>query len=109
MAVITRYIVTRNEEEIMQFETKKEADAHDKMLDISDKVLDFLNEKNVLLENSQKEELALFLASNADEIVGLLKPKKARKKRAKKIQPTIEIDEDNDLFDLDPARDRKTA
>lgn len=109
MAVITRYIVTRNGEEIMQFETKKEADAHDRMLDISDKVFDFLDGTQLSLDDRQKEEMALFMASNADDIVGLLKPKKARRKCAKKIQPTIEIDEDDGLFDLDPMREKKTA
>ena len=34
MAVIVKYIVVRNGEEKMTFATKKEADAHDKMLDI---------------------------------------------------------------------------
>ena len=36
MAVIVKYIVVRNGVEKMTFATKKEADAHDKMLDIAD-------------------------------------------------------------------------
>lgn len=109
MPVITRHIVIRDGEEIMQFETKKEADAHDKMLDISDRVLEFLGNSELSLNESQKEEMALFFASNAEKIIALLKPKKTRKKRAKKIKSTIAIDTDDDLFDLDPIREMKTA
>ena len=59
MAVIVKYIVVRNGEEKMTFATKKEADAHDKMLDIADNVFDFLESAKTKLTEDQLEEISL--------------------------------------------------
>ena len=46
MAVIVKYVVIRDGDEKMTFATKKEADAHDKMLDIADTLYHFLKTEN---------------------------------------------------------------
>lgn len=80
MAVIVKYIVVRNGEEKMTFATKKEADAYDKMLDIADRLFDFLNQAEIELDDTQQEEISLLMAQRRDEIMPILRglaPKKA--------------------------------
>jgi len=80
MAVIVKYIVVRNGEEKMTFATKKEADAYDKMLDIADRLFDFLNQAEIKLDDTQQEEISLLMAERRDEIMPILRgiaPKKA--------------------------------
>ncbi len=80
MAVIVKYIVVRNGEEKMTFATKKEADAHDKMLDIADNVFDFLQEQELGLSENQSESIALKLAENRDVLIPMLRGTAVRKK-----------------------------
>ena len=44
MAVVIQYVVVRNGKEVMTFTSKKEADAHDKMLEIAEGLYDFLHQ-----------------------------------------------------------------
>ncbi|MCE2570343.1 YebG family protein [Motilimonas eburnea] len=96
MAVVIKYIVERNGEEKMTFTSKKEADAYDKMLDIADKLSDFLGTGPVGLDDNQLEELGLFLAANKDDVMTMLKggvpaaSKKAAAKTEKKIKLAAE-------------------
>ena len=64
MAVIVKYIVVRNGVEKMTFATKKEADAHDKMLDIADNLYEFLETMNIGLDETQIENISLVFAKN---------------------------------------------
>jgi uncharacterized protein len=89
MAVIVKYIVVRNGEEKMTFATKKEADAHDKMLDIADNVFDFLESAKTKITEEQLEEISLFMAQKRDDIMLILRgmnpKKKVPSKQAEKI------------------------
>ena len=73
MAVIVKYIVVRNGEEKMTFATKKEADAHDKMLDIADNVFDFLESAKTKLTEAQLEEISLVMAQKREELMFILR------------------------------------
>ena len=73
MAVIVKYIVVRNGVEKMTFTTKKEADAHDKMLDIADNLFEFMEIKNVGLDEKQMENISLLFAENRDNIISILR------------------------------------
>ena len=73
MAVIVKYIVVRNGVEKMTFATKKEADAHDKMLDIADNLFEFMEIKNVGLDEKQMENISLLFAENRDNIISILR------------------------------------
>ncbi|MFO6423466.1 YebG family protein [Motilimonas sp. KMU-193] len=92
MAVVIKYIVERNGEEKMTFTSKKEADAYDKMLDVADQLSDFLATGPVGLDDSQLEELGLFLAANKDDVMTMLKggapavKKKPSEKADKKLK-----------------------
>ena len=94
MAVIVKYIVVRNGEEKMTFATKKEADAHDKMLDIADNLFDFLEDSDLKLTEVQMENVSLLLAQRRDELMPLLrggKPQPAKKKASDtKAKPKAE-------------------
>jgi len=84
MAVIVKYIVVRNGEEKMTFATKKEADAHDKMLDIADNLFDFLESAKVKLNESQLEEISLLLAEKREQIAPILRGISPKKKAPSK-------------------------
>ncbi|RLB88855.1 MAG: hypothetical protein DRH26_12740 [Deltaproteobacteria bacterium] len=91
MAVIVKYIVVRNGEEKMTFATKKEADAHDKMLDIADNLFDFLESAKTKLTEDQLEDISLVMAQKRDALMLILRgmdPKKrAPSKPADKPAP----------------------
>lgn len=73
MAVIVQYIVVRDGDEKMTFATKKEADAYDKMLDIADKLFDFLELSDINLDETRKEEISLLFAEKRDEVMPILR------------------------------------
>jgi len=73
MAVVVQYIVVRNGVEKMTFATKKEADAHDKMLDIADNIYAFLKASSIKLSDEQNEEISMLLAQERDMVTTLLK------------------------------------
>ncbi len=82
MAVIVKYIVVRNGVEKMTFATKKEADAHDKMLDIADNLFEFMEMKNIGLDEKQMENISLVFAENRDNIISILRGIKPKAKKA---------------------------
>lgn len=88
MAVITKFVVVREGVEKMTFTSKKEADAYDKMLDIADNLLPFIEQSALGLDDNATEKLCFYLAENKDQLMGLLKggvaPKTAPVKKAAK-------------------------
>ncbi len=93
MPVIVQYIVVRDGEEKMRFATKKEADAYDKMLDIADNLFDFLQNSDIVLDETRKEEISLLLAEKRDEVMPILrgvspKAKNDRKKSTSSSETT---------------------
>jgi len=116
MAVIVKYVVVRDGDEKMTFATKKEADAHDKMLDIAENLYQFLKTEEIEINTDQMDELSLCLAKNKEVLLQLLKGgklpqqnkptatkkattptalKKAVKKETKPTSPVIESDEES--------------
>lgn len=76
MAVVIKYVVVRNGEEKMTFATKKEADAHDKMLDIADNLYDLLGDLDddaPTLDDAQREAVSLYFAKNSDQVMSILR------------------------------------
>jgi dsDNA-binding SOS-regulon protein len=74
MAVEVRYHVIRDGKEVAMYATKKEADEHDKTLNISEALFEFIREADVIeLEEDQLEELTFFLAKNRIQTLSLLK------------------------------------
>ncbi|AVV82060.1 MULTISPECIES: YebG family protein [Shewanella] len=73
MAVITQFVVVREGVEKMTFTSKKEADAYDKMLDIADNLIPFIQKSELGIDESLSERLAFYFANNKDELTNLLK------------------------------------
>ncbi|GIU04405.1 YebG family protein [Shewanella morhuae] len=73
MAVITQFVVVREGVEKMTFTSKKEADAYDKMLDIADNLIPFIQQADLDIDESVSEKLAFYFANNKDELTNLLK------------------------------------
>ncbi len=86
MAVIIKYVVERNGEEKMTFTSKADADAYDKMLDMADALFTVIEKSELLEDEGKREELAMFLAENREDVLEALgaKRKPAPKKKAAK-------------------------
>lgn len=91
MAVIVKYVVVRDGDEKMTFATKKEADAHDKMLDIAENLYQFLKMENLEITPEQLDALSLHLARNKDAVLQVLKGGKPP--ASKKAGPTLKSEE----------------
>lgn len=73
MAVITQFVVVREGVEKMTFTSKKEADAYDRMLDIADNLIPFIQASEASIDDGAAEKLAFYMASNKDKLAALLK------------------------------------
>ncbi|OZB03827.1 MAG: damage-inducible protein [Idiomarina sp. 34-48-12] len=89
MAVVTQYVVVRNGEEKMTFNSKAEADAYDKMLDMVDELRPLLERSETITDEKTIEDLAFFLARERDQVLIALGAKKPAKKAAPKPAPTV--------------------
>ena len=76
MAVETRFVVIRNNEEVKTFMDKKAADEYDRMLDIADGISEMLSESPIQLSDNDCETLSVFLAERREELLIALQAKK---------------------------------
>jgi len=91
MTVIVKYIVVRNGVEKMTFATKKEADIHDKMLDIADRLYEFIEKEDLGLDETKMEDISLAFARDRDKIIPILRGTKPVKPKTvlKKSKPEV--------------------
>jgi dsDNA-binding SOS-regulon protein len=73
MAVIVKYVVVWDGKEDMIFSTKQEAEAHDKMLAIAERLAAFLPAADLNLADETLEALTLFMAQQREELGTILK------------------------------------
>src|SRR5262245_48668663 len=73
MAVIVKYVVVWDGKEDMIFNTRQEAEAHDKMLDIADRLYAFLHAAEITIEEDTLEALTLFMAQQREHLGTILK------------------------------------
>lgn len=73
MAVEIKYVVVRKGEEKMTFASKKEADAHDKLLDMADAFTDWLLQSGIQMDETQAEDLGLHLAEQKEAVQHILR------------------------------------
>src|SRR5438034_4280289 len=73
MAVIVKYVVVSDGKEDMVFNTRKEAEAHDKMLDIAERLYAFLHAAELNIAEDTLEALTLFMAQHREQIGTILK------------------------------------
>jgi uncharacterized protein len=73
MAVIVKYVVVADGKPDMIFSTRKEAEAHDKMLDIAERLYTLLHAADLNLAEDTLEALTLFMAQHREHIGTILK------------------------------------
>lgn len=74
MAVEVRYLVVREGKEVGMYLTKKEADEHDKMLDIALALAGFIEAaEKIEIDEETLEELTIHLSRNREEVMRILK------------------------------------
>ena len=88
MTVEIKYIVKRKGIEVMSSANQKEANAYDKMLDISDELREFLEKdlNNILgekLSENDLEDLCILLAEKKDLLSKILRGQKVEKETLK--------------------------
>lgn len=76
MAVEIKYVVVRKGEEKMTFATKKEADAHDKLLDMADAFTEWLLQSGIQMDETQAEDLGLYFAEHKETVQYILRTSK---------------------------------
>ena len=102
MAVETRYVVIRNdrnnkEQEMMTFSDKRAADDYDKMLDMADGMFELLHSSGLDLNESQCEDLSIYLAKQREDVLVALQAKK--KASPKKKADAKKEEKQTDLLD----------
>jgi uncharacterized protein len=74
MTVEVRYLVIREGKEVGMYTSKKEADAHDKMLDIAENLFSFIEKAEGLgMNENQIEELSIYLSNHRETVIQILK------------------------------------
>ena len=73
MAVIVKYVVVSDGKADMIFSTRKEAEAHDKMLDIAERLYTLLHAADLNMAEDTLEALTLFMAQHREHIGTILK------------------------------------
>ncbi len=109
MAVVVKYVVERNGVEKMTFAGKAEADAYDKMLDMSEEILQLLATSQLCPDDQQQEALAFFLAQHKDELLQALGAKSKPTKKEKVEAPNDAAAPDNVQAIGSPEKTRTQA
>jgi uncharacterized protein len=91
MAVEVRYLVIRDGKEVGMYTSKKEADAHDKMLDIAESLYTFIEKaEHIDLKENQLEELSIYLSHNREEVIKILKGTPSQPIQQDTVEPNEE-------------------
>jgi uncharacterized protein len=88
MAVIVKYVVVVDGKEDMIFSTRQEAEAHDKMLAIAERLYTFLHATELNITEDTLEALTMFMAQHREPIGTILKGGKL-KTPAGSAPPTV--------------------
>jgi dsDNA-binding SOS-regulon protein len=73
MAVIVKYVVVYDGREEITLSTKKEAEAHDKMLSIAERLYAFLHTAELPIAEDTLDALSLFMVQHREHIGTILK------------------------------------
>ena len=88
MAVIVKYVVVWDGKEEMSFSTKQEAEAHDKMLAIAERLYTFLHATELDIAEDTLEALTVFMAQHREHLGTILKGGTLKTSEAK-AQPAV--------------------
>jgi dsDNA-binding SOS-regulon protein len=79
MAITVQYVVTHKGNNALVTTDKKEADQHDKMLDVGDNIAAFLQLKGIVADEKILEEIGITLSKNKAITLDLLRGKPLQK------------------------------
>jgi len=105
MPVITKYVVERNGVEKMTFSSKAEADAYDKLLDMSDELYQVLEESTLVKDTKQLDALSMYLAQNKDALLVALGAKRKASPEKSAKGSTAKKEEKTSLDAAEPLKD----
>jgi dsDNA-binding SOS-regulon protein len=108
MAVIVKYVVVSAGKEDMIFNTRQEAEAHDKMLDIAERLYAFLHASEINLAEDTLEALTLFMAQHRESLGTILKGGKLKTPAVSAPRPTVAPDKRAESAVSEP-RDSKAS
>jgi hypothetical protein len=92
MAVIVKYVVVSDGKEDMIFHTRKEAEAHDHMLDIAERLYAFLHAAEINMAEDTLDALTLFMAQHREHIGTILKGGRPKTPAGSAQQATLSQD-----------------
>lgn len=88
MAIIVKYVVVVDGRDEMTFSTRKEAEAHDKMLAIAERLYAYLQTADLNIADDTLDALSIFLAQHREQVGTILKGGKL-KPSAVSAQPAV--------------------
>ena len=106
MAVIVKYVVVSAGKEDMIFSTRKEAEAHDKMLDIAERLYAFLHATEMDITEDTLEALSLFMAQRREDIGTILKGGKLKTPDVSASQAALPPDKRDASSSSEPKRSK---
>ncbi len=104
MAVIVKYVVVTDGKEDMIFSTRKEAEAHDKMLDIAERLYAFLHAADLNIAEDTLDALTLFMAQHRAHIDTLLKGGRLKTPAGSAQHATLPQDKREEASASEPKR-----
>ena len=78
MAIIVKYVVVSDGKEDMIFSTRQEAEAHDKMLDIAERLYALLQAADLNIADDTLEALTVFMAQHRADIGTILQGRRLK-------------------------------
>jgi uncharacterized protein len=109
MAVEVRYLVIRDGKEVGMYTSKKEADAHDKMLDIAESLFAFIEKAaHIDLKENQLEELSIYLSHNREEVIRILKGAPPQSLEPEHLDGVEKSDSSTEASEKSPLKEKKS-
>jgi hypothetical protein len=102
MAVIVKYVVVSDGKEDMIFNTRKEAEAHDKMLDIAERLYAFLHAAELNIAEDTLEALTLFMAQQREPLGTILKGGRLKMPAGSAPHAALPQDKKEESFSSEP-------
>ena len=93
MAVIVKYVVVVDGKDEMIFSTRKEAEAHDKMLTIAERLYTFLQAAELNMAEDTLEALSMLMAQHREPIGTILRGGKLKMPDGRGQQAAVPQDE----------------
>lgn len=108
MTVEVRFHVIRDGKEVGMYTSKKEADAHDKMLDIAENLFTFIEGcETVKLDDNTLDELTVYLSRHREEVIRVLKGTKPKTVTPQEPQETQKPTEAKEKKSTRKSTDKK--